>query len=206
MLLANSVVIKDKSVLTLIKFLIIPFLIINLLACVQQSTQPGNSVTVCVFPNKQVAPGWICGEPVSGLDLQAVGVADKSVAGFNYMQDIAEIAAVKNLTELLKAKVAKTVIQYLTLIEVESAGAIKAGASTINTISIQTLNVAKQYKSQTGPEGRVFVLVGLDKDTSNTILLNAVKTSMKIDHALWQKFQIKKSFDEMARGIAAMGD
>ncbi|OQK18026.1 hypothetical protein AU255_09275 [Methyloprofundus sedimenti] len=192
------------SIFQLIKIPIITFSVFNLLACVQQVDQQENIPIICVFPNQQAAPGWICGGPVSGLDIQAVGVVDKSVAGINYMQDMAEIAALKNLTELFKLKAGKSVTQYLTSLGVENKKAIKAGASTINNISVETLDVAKPYKSQLGPEGRMYVLVGLDKNTSKTLLENAVKTSMKNDIVIWQKMQTQKSLDEMTAGIVAM--
>ena len=117
---------------------------------------------------------------------------------------MAKIAAVKNLTQLLKMKAGKLVTQCLTLLEVESTEVIKTAASTINSISVKTLDIAKQYKSQLGPEDRMYVLVGLDKDTSKTLLENAVKASIKNDHALWQKIKTHKSLDEMAADIAAM--
>ena len=192
------------SISKLIQIPIITLSVINLLACTQYVVQQENIPVICAFPNQQVAPGWICGESVSGLDLQAVGVVDNSVAGLNYMQDMAKIAAVKNLTQLLKMKAGKLVTQCLTLLEVESTEVIKTAASTINSISVKTLDIAKQYKSQLGPEDRMYVLVGLDKDTSKTLLENAVKISMKNDHALWQKIQTHKSLDELAADIVAM--
>jgi hypothetical protein len=79
----------------------------------------------------QVAPGWICGKAVTGVTIQAVGVVDKSVAGPNYMRDMARIAAVKQLSEVFKDYSAKAIIRYLTLIKAPRADAIKAGASTI---------------------------------------------------------------------------
>lgn len=49
------------------------------------------------------------------------------------------------------------------------------------------------------------VAVGLDSNTANKIAEHAIKTSMNNEKALWQKFQSKKSLDEMAEEIAKMG-
>lgn len=152
----------------------------------------------CVFPNHQEAPGWICAEPVAGLELQAVGVADKSVAGLNYMRDLAEMAAVKQLTELFKIRTAKVVTQYLTTIQVDNAQALKAGQSTVHTISNKTLAGVQQYQSQIGPECRMYVLVGLDKQELSSLTHAAVKTSMQNDPALWEGLQTQKSLAEIA--------
>ena len=197
---------NNKLILSFIKCALMLLVTFNMLACVKQSVQSGDIMPVCVFPNQQAAPGWVCGERLSGLALQAVGVADKSVGGENYMQDMAKIGAVKQLTELFKIKASKAVIQYLTSIQVINVDAIKAGASTINAISNKTLQVAKQYQSQIGPEGRMYVLVGLDKKTNRFLLEEAVNTSIKNDHALWLTFPVLKSLDEVAADIAAMED
>ncbi len=197
---------KTKAVpaLTLIKIPFAFFLMFNLLACAKQAIQPENILPACVFPNRQAAPGWICGESVAGLQVQATGVADKSVAGVNYMYDIARIVAVKHLTESFKAKAGKTVRQYLVALNAVNSVAIEAGASTMNAISRESLVVAKQYKSEIGPEGRAYVLVGLDPNTSRTLLENAVKSSMDHDPALWYKFSTLKPLDEIAADIAAL--
>ena len=187
-----------------LKFPILTVLVVNFLACAEQTVQPENTLPACVYPNRQAAPSWVCGKPVLGVAIQAVGVADKSVAGLNYMQDMAKIAAVKHLSELFKVKVAKSISQYLTLIAAGNAVSIKVGESVTQTINSETLEVAKQYHAQTGPEGRMYVLVGLDKETSRMLLEKAVKISMTKDQDLWLKIQTQKSFAEMAVEIAAI--
>lgn len=187
-----------------LKFPILTVLVVNLLACAGQAVQPESALPSCVYPNRQAAPSWVCDEPVPGVAIQAVGVADTSVAGLNYMQDMAKIAAVKQLSELFKVKVGKTVSQYLTSIAAGGAVSIKVGESVTQTINSETLGLAKQYHVQTGPEGRMYVLVGLDKDTSKMLLEKAVKISMTKDQAIWLKIQTQKSFDKMAAEIAAI--
>ena len=204
MLLVSHRLLKDKSIAVNKIFII--FIALNLIACVEHQARPQNVLTTCVFPNHQEAPGWICAEPVAGLDLQAVGVADKSVAGLNYMRDMAKIAAVKQLTELFKIRTAKAVTQYLTAIQVGNAQAFKVGQSIVHTISDKTLAGAKQYQSQVGPEGRMYVLVGLDNQTVRSLLEDAVKTSMQNDPALWEGLQTHKSLAEMVAEIAAMDE
>lgn len=204
MLLISHRLLKDKSIAVNKIFII--FIALDLIACVEHQARPQNVLTTCVFPNHQEAPGWICAEPVAGLDLQAVGVADKSVAGLNYMRDMAKISAVKQLTELFKIRVGKVVTQYLTAIQVENALAFKAGQSTVQTISEKTLAVAKQYQSQIGPEGRMYVLAGLDKEVVRSLMESAVKTSMQNAPALWEGLQTHKSLAEMVAEIAAMDE
>ena len=161
-------------------------------------------VADCVFPDTdKAAPGWICDEPVPGLDIQAVGIAEKSKGGVSFMKDIAATDARGRLAEQFKVKVNKMVKKYLGNTGVGEAETIDAAAeSAVKTISSETLVGSKVFKSRTGPNGRMFVLVGLDDKAAQHSAQGAVSTSMKNDQALWQKFQAKKSFDEMAAGIA----
>ena len=188
--------------LKLIKILHIFLLASHLLACAQYATQVENLMPACVFPNKQVAPGWICGKPVPGAAIQAVGVVDKSVAGPNYMHDMARIAAVKQLTEVFKDYAAKSVIQYLTSIKAPRDDAVKAGASTIKFISNEILEDAKQYQYEIGPEGRAYMLLGLDRNSKSALLESIIKSSMQDDQALWLKFKIQKPLANLAADIA----
>ncbi len=185
-------------------------LVAHLTACADQKTvtpiniQP-TPVADCVFPNQQAAPGWICDEPVPGLKVQAVGTAEKSVAGLGYMKDMAKAAALGNLADQFKVKVAKMVKKYIGTTGMGNEETVDAAASsTIKTLSSRTIQGARVYRTRTGPEGRLYVLVGLDADTTKTLVEHAVKTSMKNERALWQEFKAQKSQDEMAAGIAAM--
>jgi hypothetical protein len=158
----------------------------------------------CVFPDTEVAaPGWICDEPVPGLDVQAVGISEKSAAGMSFMKDMAAADARGKLAEQMKVKVSKMVKSYLGTTGVGDAETVdRASESVLKTITSETLVGSKIFKSRTGPNGRLFVLVGLDPMSADTATTQAVKTSMGNDRALWQQFKAQKSFDEMAAEIA----
>ena len=66
-------------------------LTILLLSACGGKTQPGPSVADCTYPDApdQVAPGWICDEPVAGVELSATGYAKKSAAGHSFMKQMA---------------------------------------------------------------------------------------------------------------------
>ncbi len=161
-------------------------------------------VADCVFPStEKAAPGWICDEPVPGLDVQAVGIAEKSAAGISFMKDLAAADARGRLAEQTKVRVSKMVKKYLGTTGVADSETVDAAASsTLKTVTSQDLVGSKVYKSRTGPNGRLFVLLGLDAAAAERIVAKAAKTSMKNDKALWQQFMAKKSFDEMAADIA----
>lgn len=165
------------------------------------------TVANCVFPNQQSAPGWVCHEALPGLEVQATGVSEKSAAGVAFMTNRAKADALANLVEQFKVKVSKMVKNYIGTTGMAASETVDAAASsTIKTISSQTLSSAKIFKSRIGPEGRQYILVGLDEVNTRIAVEKAVKTSMKNEKALWQEFKEKQSHDEMAAGIAAMED
>ena len=138
-----------------------------------------------------------------GLDVQAVGISEKSKAGISFMKDMAAADARGRLAEQMKIRVQKMVKKYLGTTGVGDTETVDAAASsTLKTITNEELVGSKIYKTRTGPNGRLFVLLGLDPSSSQKIAEKAAKTSMKNDQALWQQFMAKKSFDEMAADIA----
>ena len=175
---------------------------LGMVACAGNAVNP--MVADCVFPDTAIAaPGWVCDEPVPGLDVQAVGIAEKSSAGISFMKDMAAADARGRLAEQTKVRVSKMVKKYLGTTGVADTETVDAAASsTLKTIASQDLVGSKVYKSRTGPNGRLFVLLGLDAAAAERIVQKAAKTSMKNDQALWQQFMAQKSFDEMAADIA----
>jgi len=177
-------------------------LLVNQVTSQSESNEPD-----CVFPNQTAAPGWVCGEPLPGLELQAIGFFRKSRAGVDYMKNRAKAAALSNLTEHFKVKASKMVQNYLGVTGLGTSDSISAAASSvIKAVSTETISDAKLYKSRTGPEGRLFLLAGLDERRVREAVEKTVKTSMKNDKYLWQEFKTHQNFDEMAASIARMED
>ncbi|TNC93216.1 LPP20 family lipoprotein [Thalassolituus sp.] len=176
-----------------------------LVAC--SSNEPAPQVADCVFADgsNQPAPEWVCGAPVDGVDLTAVGYADKSAAGANFMKQMAATAARVELAQTMQVEVQNMIKQYT---ETTGAGDDETvdmvNTSVTKQITKQQLQGSKIYKQRPTPSGGMVVLVGLDADTVTQIAEQALKTSMNNEKALWQKFQAEKSFDELAEEIAKM--
>jgi ribosomal protein S20 len=178
-----------------------------LVAC--GSTQPVQQqpVASCVFADgsNQPAPEWVCGAPVNGIDLSAVGYADKSGAGANFMKQMAATAARVELAQTMKVEVQNMIKQYS---ETTGAGdsetVDQVNTSVTKQITKETLVGSRIFRQMPTPTGGIVVLVGLSPDTVNQLAENALKTSMKNERALWQKFQASKAQDELAAEIANM--
>ena len=74
--------------------------------------------------------------------------------------------------------------------------------SVLKTVSSDTLYGSRIYKSRVGPDGSMYVLVGLDEANTREAAAQAVASSMNNDRALWQQFQAQQGFDEMKESIA----
>jgi len=161
----------------------------------------------CVFPDATTtpAPGWICDEPVEGIEVAAVGSAAKSAAGHSFMKNMAATDARVQLAQRMKVHVQNMVKQYA-----ETTGAAdtetvdKVNTSVTKQITDQTLVGTKIFKSRTSPSGTLYVLVGMDGGATAKAAEAALRTSMNNDQALWQQFKAQKGQDELAASIAKM--
>ena len=174
-----------------------------LTACSSNNTK--DDMADCVFADgsNQPAPAWVCGAPVDDVDLAAVGYADKSAAGPNFMKQMAATAARVELAQVMQVEVQNMIKQYAeTTGTADSETVDQVNSSTTKQITNQSLVGSKIYRQMPTPSGGMVVLVGLDADTVNTLAEQALKTSMNNERALWQKFQAEKSFDELADEIS----
>lgn len=158
----------------------------------------------CAFPNsKEPAPGWVCDQPVPGMPVTAMGSAAKSDAGHDFMKQMATTGARVQLAQNMKVQVQNMIKQY-----VETTGAAsKETVDRVNTsvtkqITDQSLQGTRIMNSVTGPDGTLYVLVGLDESMAQKLTEAAIKTSMNNDQAAWQQFRAQKGQEELAADIA----
>jgi hypothetical protein len=186
----------------------------TLAGCQSQQQQPVQQayaapVPDCVFPDAQTtpAPGWICDEPVEGVEVSAVGSAQKSAAGHSHMKQMAATDARVQLAQRMKVHVGNMVKQY---VETTGAGETetvdRVMTSVTKQITDESLVGSRIYKSRTSPSGTLYVLVGLDDMKAEEATKEALKTSMKNEKALWQQFKAQKGHDELADEIAKYRD
>ena len=174
-----------------------------LTACGSKDVKP---VADCVFPDavSVPAPGWVCDEPVEGVEVSAVGSAEKSAAGNSFMKNMAATDARVQLAQSMKVHVQNMVKQYAETTGAASTETVdKVNTSATKQITDQTLVGTKIYKSRTSPNGALYVLLGMDKNSTATATQEALRSSMNNDKALWQQFKAQKGQDELAAAIAA---
>lgn len=176
-----------------------------LAACGEEDAAVKQAVADCVFPDAPnvAAPGWICDEPVAGVEVSAVGSSPKSGAGPAFMKQMAATAARVQLAQRMQVQVRNMIKQYAETTGAASTETVDmVNTSVTKQITSQTLTGTRIYKSRTSPSGGMYVLVGLDDKAVQQQAENALKTSMKNDQALWQQFKAQKAQDELAAEIS----
>jgi hypothetical protein len=184
--------------------LLISAVALGLAACA--GTPKKDVIAECAFPNSEkAAPLWVCDAPVEGVAVSAVGSFPKSAAGIDFMKQQAATSARVKLAQQMKVHVQNSIKQYA---ETTGAGdketVDQVYTATTKQITDQTLVGTKIFRSAQGPDGAMYVLLGMDEASTQKLTESALKTSMNNEKALWQKFQAGKAQDELAADIAKM--
>jgi hypothetical protein len=183
--------------------LLISVIALGVAAC---SSAPAKveKVAECVFPGSdKEAPLWVCDAPVEGMTVGAVGSAAKSDAGIAFMKQMAATEARVQLAQNMKVQVQNMIKQYAETTGAASKETVdRVNTSVTKQITDQTLQGTKIFRSIVGPDGTMYVLVGLDEVAAQKLTETAVKTSMGNDQAAWQQFKAQKGQDELAAEIA----
>ena len=185
--------------------IVISLAVLGLLSVAGCSSPPPKvAAPECVFPNSAlVAPAWVCDMPVEGAAVSAVGISAKSSAGVAFMKQMAMADARVQLAQTVRTRVSNMIKQYA-----ETTGAAnqqtvdQVNTSVTKQITDETLVGTKLMRSITGPDGAMYVLVGLDESSAQQIAEVAIRSSMNNDRAAWQQFRAQKNQDELAADIA----
>lgn len=122
----------------------------------------------CLFPkSRKRAPNWICNAHVDGLAVTAVGSSAKSDAGISFMQQMAAADARVHLARNLHGSVQNKIIN--------SEGSAKKAPverdnALITKITKESLRGTKIVKSAYGPDGTLYVMVGLDEANTKRLI------------------------------------
>lgn len=178
--------------------------LMGLAGCGSAPAKVEPAAPACTFPNtKEVAPGWVCDEPVEGASVTAVGSAQKSQAGVAFMKQMAAADARVQLAQMMRIQVTNMIKQYAeTTGAANQATVDQVNSSVTKQITNESLVGTRLLRSITASDGTLYVLVGLDQASAQQIAEAAIKTSLNNDRAVWQQFRAQKGQDELAADIA----
>jgi len=166
--------------------------------------QTAAPVASCLFADgsNKAAPDWVCGAPLAGYDLAAVGYSDKSGAGPNFMKQMAATAARVELAQVLSLEIQNMIKQYAETTGAGDAETVdRVNSSVTKQITDQKLVGSKIVRQMPTPTGGMIVLVALDPTGVDQIAKDILRTSMNNDQALYQQFKAGQGFDELADEI-----
>ena len=163
-------------------------------------------VADCTFPDDGVteAPLWVCGAPLEGVELTAVGSHQDTQAGVAFQRQQAAAVAYVELAQVFQVRVGNLVKQYVeTTGTGDSETVDQVNASTTRVLTKERLVGARIYRNQKNPNtGTLFVLVGVGEERTLAALAAlvqaAVTTSEGNERAAWQRLQGQKSHEELA--------
>ncbi|BCK86526.1 hypothetical protein MIZ01_0288 [Sideroxyarcus emersonii] len=122
----------------------------------------------CTFPkSRRRAPDWVCSGQVEGLAMAAVGSAAKSRAGFSFMEKMAAADARAHLVQAVGEAVRHKLDEGAATANEQSGG---RNGELITRIADATLQNTRIAKHSYGPNGALYVLVGLDAAESDRLI------------------------------------
>ncbi|MEX1057968.1 MAG: LPP20 family lipoprotein [Natronospirillum sp.] len=153
----------------------------------------------CEYPGtSERAPGWVCDQPVSHLELSAVGSYPQSGAGVDFMRQQAASSARVQLAQAFTVHVQNMVKQYAETTgmgETETVDLVNTSVSRL--ITDEYLSGSRIFDSRVAPDGALYVLVGMDDRLAQQNTERALRNSMNNDNALWQQFRAEQGFHEL---------
>lgn len=224
--------------MTLMRPLLTLTLLSSLTACTTvPEAGPAQSATAHLMADCEInignnatlqAPAWMCDEPAPGVLLSAVDSAQGgSRVPVSFLKTQAEAKAMGQLARRFSARVASQVKVYVAATGAYNNDSLDAFSQDVTTVLSQTELVgAKRLKSRevpinNGNDVRVYVLMGIDADSTEQAAKQALRASTKRDRqmweklrqakirtsqgnerARWQKFTAEEAFTEMAKELA----
>jgi hypothetical protein len=165
---------------------------------------PKVDVNQCMIDGSQ-APSWVCdGGAMMEGGLFAVGSAEPSPLGRGFQRTEATAAARDALAREIKVKVKNMFKQFQATTGIgDQQTAEKATQNVSKQVAQATLSGSKVMKVWISPtKGTMYVLVGMpDPKAVQQEVKKAVKTSLKNDNALWQKFLAQKADKELDAAV-----
>jgi len=183
----------------------------SLSACQTTSDVQDLKSADCFFPDApgNEAPQWVCGITPEGLEISATGYAKKNLAGLSVMNDISRNDARVNLGRQFEVNVKsliKQVVVAKTTTESEgvSENVEEYFEKVAKSISSTTLTNSRIASTITSPAGALYTLVGMDKATFDANFSKVVAKAEAKDAQLWNKFNDKKTTEELSKVLSAL--
>ncbi|MEZ8309778.1 hypothetical protein CWO07_23445 [Vibrio splendidus] len=187
------------------KTIIAVSLIATIAGCQSTNTvQQNHEAMTCYFPEAYgvEAPGWVCNQTPSDLEIIGVGFTEKSIAGMSLMRKRAIANARADLAGTLQANVSEAFSEameshkdsaMLDGLENSTQKAEENVENVLESIVSKSLANARVAMVITDPNGNLYALAGMDKSTYDAHYNKIVDSISSPDSELWNKFNDEKA-------------
>ncbi len=170
-------------------------------------------VAECTFlGSKEKAPSWVCPHTrgdIAGYKDFGMGIFGKTAAGIQFQLDQATAAGRKDLAAQVQARVlasVKNAIQTTGVAGTPTETVDALASSVVNQLTEAKLAGSKVVRQTTDEKGQLWVLVGMDIESSKRAIQEAVRTSMNNQQAQWQRVVGNRLQADMQAEILKMSD
>jgi hypothetical protein len=157
----------------------------------------------CLFPKTTTeAPKWVCSD-LSDMDgIYAVGVAEPTKSGISHQRKIAMLDAKTQIAARLQANVSSLVKNYAGTTGMGDTETVDAVSSSVSKELVhQKLEGVTRKATAYDPQGRLYVLAGINNKYTAKLMKTALKSSYAKKQAQWQQLQSDKAFDELNKEV-----
>ena len=163
-----------------------------------------SEIDSCKFFNSdKKAPLWVCGLKVEGLAFSAVGISEKSKAGFVFMRQQAAADGRVQLAQEIEVEVRSMVKNFVEVTGKGDAQTVDSVATDVSKlITSETIRGSRVIRTITGPDGSLYALVGMDEQVARNNVEDAISSSYRDDNAAWQILRAQSTQKELAKEIA----
>ncbi|MFD2230676.1 hypothetical protein [Alkalimarinus sediminis] len=162
----------------------------------------GLNVEPCVFESTtKEAPEWVCSGYLEGK-FTATGMFPPSPASRNLRFNTAVQRARTELARKLNVTLTGALEDYERTTGQGKNATVDLVVENLSQSKTQvSLNGTRTYTSVTGPDGSLYVLVGMDEEIAARNINKIVQSSYRNQEAQWQSAEADKAFDEIKREI-----
>jgi len=165
---------------------------------------------VCEYPNSKTrAPDWVCGTPVDGYPIAAVGTHRSTKAGVSHARKMATQNGRTALAAEMKTligEISKNFMQTTGVGDQETVDAFTSVAQ--RQVTAETLFGSKAIQFKQGPDGTTYALVVMDASQAANAAKQVLQTSYNNQRAQYQQFLGQKADaevqSEMNKSIGAV--
>ncbi|MBK8972677.1 MAG: hypothetical protein IPM37_15595 [Hahellaceae bacterium] len=157
----------------------------------------------CTFPKtKEEAPEWVCPWWTSDGDIMAVGNYGPSEAPYDFQVRMASLRARHTIAENLSVRFKGSTKGLIEAMGEGNGEAIDTFSQEVaSQLSAMDLPGSRIHDAVNGPDGALYVLVGLDRKLAAEAVKRIARSSLGNRQAQWQALKAEKALQVLDKDV-----